>query len=342
MLFRAPSWWTLGRVPSDWQISHRIRGKDANLAVDAAISALASTQHGLVTTAQLVDLGLTRRMIEVRIAAGRLHPVHRGVYSVGTPPRTREARWLAAVLACGPGAFLSHRSAAALWTVRATSATRIDVTSPSGRGRRRLGLNVFRKAVDPQDITERNGIPVTTLARTIIDLAAVVPGSAEYAIHRAESRRMITPDEIRRALARLPGAAGTPAVRAIVGTPHHDLDAQTRSRWERELLAICRAHDIAEPQVNRWIALDIPAGGLEVDFCWPEQGLVLEVDDEATHHTLRARRNDPERDSALTAAGWLPLRIPERDFARPGAIAERLQRLTPTSVSSPVAWRRRS
>ena len=289
---------------------------------------VAAGQHGLITMAQLLDLGLTRKMVEGRIRLGLLHPVHRGVYAVGTPPRTREAHWLAAMLACGPGAVLSHASAAGLWRIRGSASALIDVISPRRTGRTRRGITVHRaSSLTAADITEVDGIPVTTIPRAIIDLATVIsPPALEYAIHRAESQRKVTPEQLRATLACLPGVRGTAAVAAIVGAPHHDLDARTRSPWERRLLAICRDHGIPLPEVNRWIPLEIAAGGLEVDFCWRRQRLVVEVDENASHGTLRARRNDPERDRALEAAGWPVCRVAEDEFARPQEIAAKLLR----------------
>ena len=269
---------------------------------------------------------MTRRMVEVRVRSGFLHPMYRGVFAVGHRPTSDEAWWLAAVLACGDGALLSHRSAAALWGIRGSAAAAIDVTAPTRRGYAQRGINLHRAAtIAPVDHDVCRGVPVTSLPRTIIDLATVIPLDAlEYAIHRAEAQRKLTPAHLHEILARLPGKKGTAAVRAIVERPHHSLDARTRSPWERRFLAICRTHRIPEPRVNEWIALDIASGGLEVDFFWPRQGVVVEVDEDASHHTLRAQRNDPERDRALRAAGWRVIRVAEKDFSQPSLIAERV------------------
>ena len=292
-----------------------------------AVSELAESQHGLVTLAQLIEQGTTPRMVEVRRRTGFLHPVHRGVYAVGHRPITDEARWHAAVLACGDGALLSHRSAAAMWRVRESSTPFVDVTAPTRRGYGKPGITVHRATtLAPIDHDVCHGVPVTSVARTMIDLATVVSESSlEYAIHRAEARRMLTPADLHEILARLPRKKGTAPVRAIVGAPHHDLDARTRGPWERRFLAVCRAHEIPEPRVNEWIALDIPAGGLEVDFSWPLRALVVEVDEEASHRTLRARRNDPERDRALRAAGWRVVRIAQDEFSRTALIAQKVR-----------------
>jgi hypothetical protein len=313
-------------MPDVPALCHRWGGKPAERSPDRVIAELAARQHGLTTAAQLVAAGLTRRMIERRARRGLLHRVHRGVYSVGCEPVGRGARWLAAVLACGPDAVLSHVAAAALWAVRETAATVIDVTSPTGSGRGRRGIRVHHAALAGVDVTVRDGIPVTSLPRTIVDLATMVsPGALEYAIHRAEARRMLTPADLHETLDRLRGKKGTGPVRAIVGAAHHDLDARTRGPWERRFLALCRGHDIPEPMVNRWIALEIASGGLEVDFSWARERLVVEVDEEASHHTLRAQRNDPARDRALRAAGWRVVRVAQSEFARPARIAAKVR-----------------
>jgi predicted transcriptional regulator of viral defense system len=314
--------------------------------LDRCIAAIAATQHGLITLVQLRDLGVTPAMIRTRRARGSLHPIYRGVFSVGHAPITEEARWLAAVLACGDGALLSHCSAAALWRVRKTSSSIIDVTAPTRRGFTLRNVAVHRATtLAPADIDICRSVPVTSLPRTIIDLATVVgPGSLEYAIHSAERQRKLTPANLHEILARLPGVSGTAKVRKMVGRPGHDLDARTRSRWELRFLEICRAHEIPMPRVNEWIALDIAAGGLEVDFSWPDRRLVVEVDEEAGHTTTRSRKNDPLRDAALRAAGWRVLRVAEQQFEDPPLIAASVLRAVAQSFHypRPSPWRRRS
>lgn len=292
------------------------------------IAAVAATQHGLVTTAQLLERGLTRKMIKTRTHAGTLHRIHRGVYSVGTPPTTREAHWLAAVLACGPDSLLAYTAAGALWDIRASAATVIDVVSPTRAGRSREGIRVHRAAdLAEADRALRNGIPVTALPRTIIDLATVLSREAlEYAIHRSESKRLVTVAALHAALDRRNGHPGTGPVREIIGDPWHDLDARTRGRNERRFLRICRRHDIPRPSVNEWIALPIASGGLEVDFHWPERRLVVEIDEWGTHGTTRAFRNDRARDRALGDAGLRVIRFTEAELADDAAVAASLIR----------------
>lgn len=209
------------------RLSHRSGGElDRSLhAVDLAVSELASGQHGLVTLAQAVERGMTPRMVEVRVRTGFLLVMYRGVFAVGHRPTSDEAWWLAAVLACGEGALLSHRSAAALWGIRGSAATAIDVTATTRRGYAQRGITLHRATtVAPIDYDVCRGVPVTSLPRTVIDLATVLPFDAlEYAIHRAEAQRKLKPAHLHEILARLRGKKGTAAVRAIVGRLPRDL-----------------------------------------------------------------------------------------------------------------------
>ena len=139
---------------------------------DLTIARIASKQHDVVSITQLLDAGLTRPGVKRRLQAGRLHHIHRGVYAVGTPALTREGRWMAAVLACGESAVLSHASAAALWSISPTCPPWAHVTVPGNGGRRqRKGIVLHRSTtLTPADVTVRRGIPVTTHARTMRDL----------------------------------------------------------------------------------------------------------------------------------------------------------------------------
>jgi predicted transcriptional regulator of viral defense system len=151
--------------------------KLASRSLDAQIAALATAQHGVVTRRQLKGFGLSPGGIEKRVASGRLHRIHRGVYAVGHPVLGSHGRRLAAVLTCGPHALLSYASAAALWAIRASAAVLVDVTVPgSGARPRRPGLRIHRaRGLGPDERTVHHGIPVTTPERTLLDLAAVLP-----------------------------------------------------------------------------------------------------------------------------------------------------------------------
>jgi predicted transcriptional regulator of viral defense system len=167
-------------------------GAESNTRIDVAIAALAAGQPGVVARAELVELGLGRRAIAHRVANGRLHVVHRGVYAVGHARLSRAGRWMAAVLAAGPGAALSHRSAAALWGIRDTSRSSIEVIAP--RQCRRPGIDAHRISLEADEVTTERGIRVTTVTRTLLDLAEqLTPQQLERAIHEAEYHRLTSP-----------------------------------------------------------------------------------------------------------------------------------------------------
>jgi very-short-patch-repair endonuclease len=299
--------------------------------LDRAVAALAAHQHGVVSTAQLLEIGLTRRMIQHRVARGWLHRIHHGVYAVGHTRVSREGRWMAATLACGPGAVLSHRSAAAHHGIRKTNVTWAEVTSPGRAGHSRDGIRVHSgDTLTAEDVCILGAIPCTTVERTIFDLSAVLNRDAlEYALHRAQSGP--TPFDfgaLSELLERLPGRPGTPRLRSLLGRPADLTDAQAKSRMERAFLALCRRASLPEPRVNAWIPLPIPAGGHEVDFTWPDRMLVVETDSAGFHDTTRARRNDPARDRALMLAGWRVARFTWWDvMAEPTRVASEVRAL---------------
>jgi very-short-patch-repair endonuclease len=260
-----------------------------------AIAALAECQHGVVAARQLLALGLARGAIDRRVQAGELHVWYRGVYAVGHRVLTREGRWMAAVLAAGPGAVLSHRSAAALWEIRRSARPRIEVTAPR---RSRHGIQVHQARLAPDEVTVHNGIPVTTPARTLVDLAAVLrPDELEKAINQTEILRLPYPD-----LSRYRGHRGISALRT---RPEPTI---SRSQLERDFIAFLNAHALPKPLVNT------PLNGKEPDFRWPKHRLIVEVDGFATHGTRQAFETDRARDRTLLAAGWRVVRITYRQL----------------------------
>jgi very-short-patch-repair endonuclease len=286
-------------------------GEGAARPVDAAIAALAACQHGVVSRRQLSALGIGRGAIDHRLAERRLHPLHRGVFAVGHTALAREAAWMAAVLAAGDGAVLSHRSAGALWGVRDTAAARTDVTVPCRR-RTRPGLRVHEAAVQPDEVTVHRGIPVTDVARTLLDLAAVLrPHQLESAINEAEYRQLASRLSLEALVARYPGRKGTVALRAIVDAR---LIGRTRTRSELEaaFLAVLDAHGLSRPAINRLI--ELPNGWVEGDAVWSRQRLVVELDGYAAHGTRHAFEDDRARDRELQVAGWRTARITARQL----------------------------
>ena len=262
---------------------------------DRRLADLAVRQHGVVSIRQLHELGFDDDAIRRRGQSGRLHRLYRGVYAVGHTVIPREGRWLAAVLACGPEATLSHRSAAALLGIRPAAAVRADVTVPHTSGVRSSSAIVVHRSRRPVETTTRHGIRVTTPGQTLADLATGLPRRPlEKAIEMAEALRLhvVVPESHPGAL-RAREAAG------------HALPATTRSPLEDAFLELCQAHGIPRPLVNAVVA------GYEVDFCWPEQRLVVETDGYEHHGTRAAFERDRAKDARLTVRGWRVLRFTE-------------------------------
>jgi very-short-patch-repair endonuclease len=289
---------------------------------EATIAAIAARQHGVVSLRQLVAMGLGAGAIKHRIALGRLHPLYRGVYAVGHRSLRREAWWVAAVLAAGPDAVLSHRSAAALWAMRHSGRTTVEVTAPR-KLKPRAGLEAHRIALPPDEVTVRDGIPVTTPARTLFDLAAVVPAhQVEAAFNEAEYRRLTSPVSLDVLLARYPGRRGTRVLTRVLDDHRRNGETRTRSELERCFLSLLDAHGLPRPKINR-----VGDDG-ELDARWPEEKLIVECDGFAAHGTRKAFEADRARDRALVVAGWRVIRLTWRQLTtEPDAIAEQLRRL---------------
>jgi hypothetical protein len=268
-------------------------------ATDLPIAALASAQHGVVARSQLLTLGLGADRINHRVMTGRLLSVHRGVYAVGHRVLTIEGRWMAAVLATGTDAVLSHATAAAAWELRPAGAGAIHVTVPGDPGRkRRAGIRVHRSAtLAPSDTTTHRGIPITTPARTLIDLAATLKGRPlEQALDRADQLCLIDFAD----LSPRPGRPGSPALQAVLSSYRPTV---TRSEMEERFLALCDDHGVPRPEANTRIE------GIEVDFVWRDARLIVEVDGYRYHRSPSAFEDDRERDVVLSLAGWRVLRF---------------------------------
>lgn len=325
-------------MPRALHVSPAIRGGCEAGWRERVLAELAARQYGVVARGQLLAGGLAAGAIERRVAAGRLQPVYRGVYAVGHPTLTVEGRWLAAVLAAGAGAVLSHRSAAGLWDIGASG--RIEVTAPRHR-RPRERLIVHWEALAADEVTEERRIPVTTVARTILDLAAVLPKDRlAKAIHEAEVRRLFDARVLRALLDRHRRRPGTANLRALLD----DRDAGsrlTRSELEDRFSAFVARHELPPPRRNHLV------DGYECDAVWPAQRLIVELDGHAAHHTHRAFERDRHRDRVLQARGWRVVRLTWRQLD--GAAATDLAALLggaeprrPSARPSPRAPRRRS
>jgi very-short-patch-repair endonuclease len=284
-------------------------------------------QWGVVAAFQLLELGLDHSAIRRRVMAGHLHRVHRGVYAVGHRRLTGDGHWMAGVLACGPGAVLSHQCAGARWDILRSSSALVHITAPwrSRHGIERIRVHRVRR-LDPQDVTVRAGIPVTTVARTLLDLAAVLNARRlDRAIEDAERQRVYDDRAVNDVLRRCRGNSGRrPLIAALerfAGPPE-----LTRSELERDLLDACRAAGLPMPAVNTWLL------GYEVDMLWLEQRVVVELDTYDFHGTRAAFERDRARDAVLEAAGFRVVRVTGR-MMRAGGVAELLRAL----IAQPAA-----
>jgi hypothetical protein len=309
--------------------SRAIRGKVGPPGPERSIARLAARQHGVVSAAQLKRAGLSQDRIDRRVAAERLHRVHRGVFAVGHPVLSIEGRWMAAVLACGRGAMLSHRSAAALWELRRTERAKIDVTVLT-HSCRRAGIDVHRtRSTAADDRARQRGIPCTSVARTLLDLAEVVDRRAlARACNQAEIASLSDLGALRDVIARARGRRGAVVLRAVLEDAGRS-ETLTHSELEERFLALCLGAGLPQPRVNAWIALgEIAGDGLEVDFLWPGRRLVVETDGRAVHATRQAFQRDRRRDQRLTVAGYRVVRFTwDQVTSRPAEVTGTLEGL---------------
>ncbi len=263
---------------------------------------LAGRQHGIITRWQLLTLGFSTRSIEHRIARGRLHPVMHGVYAVGWPSLTAKRRWMAAVLACGDKAVLSHRSAAALWEIGTELPGRIDVSVRRCCQLQRPGLRVRgRPMLAAEDIVLRDDIPVSAPVRTLVDVATELrPLQLERTVNNADKQDLIDPETLRLALDEYAGEPGVRPLRELLDKRSFRLSDSDLEILFRPSL---RAAGLPPPQTKQMV------NGFEVDFFWPDLGLVIETDGLRYHRTPSTQARDARRDRTHAIAGMLPLRF---------------------------------
>jgi very-short-patch-repair endonuclease len=292
-------------------------------ALDARIGELAERQHGVVARRQLERLGVGKGSIEKRVRMGRLHRLHRGVYAVGHRVLSPEARWMAAVLACGPGAVLSHRSAAALWRMRESSSRAIEVTTPR-KSRSRGAIHRHFALLPADEVLTERGIPATSVPRTLFDLAAVSSADVvEHALRESEYLRLHDRLSLPALLDRYPGRRGSRVVRESLRRRAELPAGRARSWLEREFLPFLRRSGLPRPQLNVW--LEVGGKSIEVDCLWPGK-VVVELDGFAGHGTRAAFREDRARDRRLRVAGYGVIRIaPEQLDDEAQAIAADLR-----------------
>jgi hypothetical protein len=283
-----------------------MRDRDASLFGEVA--AAAGGTHGVVAHRQLIAFGVTSSTVQRWVEGGRLHRLYLGVYAVGHTALTAHGRWLAGVLACGPDAVLSHQPAAALLDLRRTSSPAIHVTTPRRANPR--GITVHRvRHLHAEDVTERDCIPVTGVARTLLDLAGVLRlRQLIRAIEQAERLGVFDLRAIERLLARSRGRKGTGVLQAAIAAVNGEAPF-TNSDWERDLLDFCDDHDIPRPELNVLIE------GFLVDALWRDLKLIVELDSWTHHRSKRAFEEDRLKYAKLQLAGYRVLPLTKLDDA---------------------------
>jgi very-short-patch-repair endonuclease len=294
---------------------------------------LVERQHGVVSRRQLLELGFTATSIEHRLATGRLHRVRRGVYAAGRRELGLEGRWMAAILACGPDAVLSHETAAAVWGIRRMPAL-IEVSVPAAVVRRHAGITVHRRSnLGPADLTIRQGIPVTSPICTLIDMApGLEQDELEAVVNAADRLDLVDPDRLRRSLDHAPPRPGVGLLRALLDRSTFTL---TDSALERCFLPLAHSAGLDRPLTRQIV------NGYRVDFWWPTLGLIVETDGLRYHRTPAQQARDRVRDQIHTAAGLVSLRFTHRQVAfQPGyvvttlsAVAARLRARKETPIA---------
>jgi predicted transcriptional regulator of viral defense system len=281
--------------------------------------------------------GLSRAAVAKRAADGRLYRIHQGVYAVGRPHLTMRGRFMAAVLACGPGAVLSHRSAAALLGLRHDSRARMEVTVPGPARRPRTGVDLHRSTtLTDRDVTTVDGIPCTSVARTLVDLGDVTNRrGVERAVDQAEVLRVFDLRAVNDALERAGPRRGAGILRAVLAD--YAGPKVTKQELEERFLALCRTAALPSPVVNEWIALD-DGIAYKPDFLWRNEWLIVETDGRDVHTTAKAFEHDRERDQRLTLAGFTVVRFTWRQVRdSPGRVGHTLARLLDRSSRGTVA-----
>jgi very-short-patch-repair endonuclease len=273
---------------------------------ERAIVDLVARQEGVVTHAQLAKLGVGRRTLDRWLASGRLRAVHRDVYGFGPRPLTKRGKWLAAVLAMGPGAFLSHESAAALWGL-AGDRPKVHVNAPRGRQvrpGRRSGIKVHRCKFAADEVTAHDGIPVSTVARTLFDLAErSAPHELKSAWDEADRLKRLRVPEVACVYELGRGRRRARAALKPFLLAEARYVEDTASPLEDRFAAFVVDHRLPPPQTNVFI------DGDEVDVLWPEARLIVELDSWEFHAHRAAFEKDRNRDTDHLLADYRTIRV---------------------------------
>ena len=294
--------------------------------LDRRLAELAGRQYGVVSAGQIAELGLSGSGLRSRIASGRLHRIHHGVFAVGHRVLRTEGRYMAAVLSCGGGAVLSHRSAAAHWGIRRSDRERVEVTTRRGaRSQRRVDVHTTRwLPASHTDVLE--GIPVSAPHRTLLDLAEVLTSAQlRRAVDQADVLGLLDHRSCRKLLLAAAGRHGLPRLAAALAASR-DGPRLTRSELEERVLRLLDSAGLPRPEVNAIVAAG--AEHFEVDFLWRRARLIVEADGHASHRTRMAFERDRTRDRVLTETGWRVVRVTWRQVTdEPGDLARSLGRL---------------
>lgn len=274
--------------------------------LDQKVAGLAGRQHGVVGRWQLDAIGLTEQMIRTRTSHGGLNPLHRGVYAVGHTAITAESKWMAAVLAHGPNAVLSHRSAGQLWGLCHRSRIQPEVTCPGSKKTKR-GIVVHRGSLPADEVVRVRGIPVTSVPRTMFDLAG---SRSEREVERAWNEmevreyrdRLSVPD----LLERYPRRKGSPVLARLANDKETSVGI-TRNDLEEAFLALIDRYGLPRPRMNAHLA--VRDRFYEIDCLWEDRKVAVELDGRGAHGTKKAFHEDRERDRILTAEGYTTSRL---------------------------------
>lgn len=293
--------------------------------LDQRMAALAGRQHGVVSRWQLDRFGFTEQMIRTRLAHGGLNCLHRGVYAVGHRALTVESRWVAAVLAHGAEAVLSHRSAAQLWGLYPRSRIAPEVTCPGSKKTKR-GIVAHRGSLPEDEIVRERGIPVTSVPRTMFDLAGMLTErEVERAWNEMEVREYTDRLSVPGLLERYPGRKGSVVLAGLANRKALPVGV-TRNEFEEAVLAPIERHRLPRPRMNAHVALR--GRFFEVDCLWEDERVAVELDGGAVHKTHKAFDSDRERDRILVAEGYRITRVTWHHLTRTP------QRSSPTSGTS--------
>jgi very-short-patch-repair endonuclease len=274
--------------------------------IDRAVAALAGRQHGMVARWQLSELGMTESMVKTRLRHGTLHRFHHGVFAYGHRSITMESRWMAAVLAFGPQAVLSHRSAGHLWGLVPRARIVPEVTRP-GRARKRPYLVAHQSLLPVDEVVRVRGMPVTSVPRTMFDLAGTLKErEVERAWNEMEVRGYTASLSVPDLLGRYPGRRGSLVLARLANRKSLPVGI-TRNDFEEAFLSLIDCHGLPRPRMN----VHVPLRGrfYEIDCFWEEQRVAIELDGAAAHKTTKAFEDDRERDRILTAEGYTTNRV---------------------------------